>query len=141
MKLERIPVRIVEKIKSLSPRIYVWWIEVAFVFGILASVAVIRIIATGHGWVEWIGVFAVTFTFSHASVANRMEEKEGKRVEKTGKPEVECYKSLQRYFYLKEICWLVYFVLVGAYSALIGTGIFLTYGWWRKTWRKYHPLV
>lgn len=135
---ELIIVKIVESIKRFT-HAKTWHIESAFVFLCLASVAVLRLVLTGQGWVEWIGVFAVWATFGHASVADRLEEKEKKRILTTGKPEVECYRMLSRYFYLKEICWFLYFVLIGAYSALVGVLIFLLYGWWRKTWRKYHP--
>lgn len=132
-------VRIVETLKRRFG-LKTWHVESAFVFLCLATVAAGRIAITGHGWVEWIGVLAVWGTFQHASVANRLEEKEARRAAQTGTPEVECYEKLARYFYLKEIAWFVYFVLIGAYSALVGVFVFLAYGHWRKAWRKYHPV-
>ncbi len=99
ISLERLPVRLVEAIKKTTGA-KTWHVESTFVFLILAAVAIGRIIVTGHGWVEWVGVVAVWATFAHASVANRLEEKEGKRVAATGQAEVECYRQLSRYFYL-----------------------------------------
>ena len=132
-------VHVVETLKRIF-HARTWQVESLFVFACLASVAIIRIVVTGHGWVEWIGVLAVWGTFAHASIANRLEEKEAKRILQTGKSEVECYRKMSRYFMLKESAWFMYFVLIGAYSALVGVVIFLAYGRWRTLWRTYHPL-
>lgn len=136
----RVPVRVVETIKRTFG-LKTWQVESAFVFCCLAAVAAGRILLTGHGWVEWIGVLAVFGTFSHASVANRLEEREERRARETGTVEVECYRKLAWYFLMKEIAWFAYFLLVGAYSALVGVIIFLLYGRWRKAWRKDHPVA
>lgn len=138
-KFNHIPVRFMEFFKKITGA-KTWQIESLFVLLILAAVPIVRLVFTGQGWVEWLGVFAVWATFGHASVANRLQEKEEKRSITTGQTEVECYAILNRYFYIKEICWFIYFILIGAYSALVGVIIFLLYGWWRKTWRLYHPL-
>lgn len=139
MSLSHGLVRIVEILKRRF-RLKTYQVEYAFVFLCLSAVAAGRIILTGHGWVEWIGVAAVCGTFAHASVANRLEEREAKRAAQTGTPDVECYRKLARYFFLKETAWFVYFTLVGAYSALVGVVLFLLYGRWRKAWRRYHPV-
>ena len=114
-----------------------WYAEYAVVLTILVIVAV----ASGNRPVEWIGVLAVFFTFAHASVANRMEEREAFRAKMTGKADVHCYHLLTRWYLLKEMCWFLYFFLVHAYSALIGGVLFLIYPYWRKYWRRIHPFV
>lgn len=88
--------------------------------------------------VEWIGVLAVFFNFGYVSVADRLEQAEKSRVERGEPAMVECYPKLQRYLYAKEILWTVYFVMLQAWSALAGVGLFLVYPYWRQVWRKYH---
>lgn len=138
LSIETTLVRGMEFLKRVF-RCHTWQVEQAIVFLVLALVAIGRLIITGHGWVEWLGVFAVSFSAQHASVAKDMEFRERQRVEKGGQAEVHCFRWLQRYFYLKESFWLVYFLLVGAYSALAGVGIFLALGWWWKVWQKHRP--
>ena len=128
-------VRPVELLKKLTG-VPTWKIEASFIFAVLSGVA----LATHRPWVEWLGVAAVTLTFHHASVANRLEEMEGERVRKGGEATVDCYRWLQRYFYGKEAVWFVYFLLIHAYSALVGVIIFFFYGRWRSLWRLYHPI-
>jgi len=134
-KLEYLPVLIVEKAKRLF-HLKTWQIESFFVFVALATVAIV----SNRGWIEWVGVFAVLFTWNHASVANRMEEMQAKQVREKNVAEVYCYKWTTRYFYMKEVLWFAYFTLIGAWSALVGVIVFLVYGWWRRTWRRYHPI-
>lgn len=98
-------------------------------------------ILTGHSWNELIGATAVLFTFGHASVGFRLEEAQALLAQNQGKATVECYKKMHTYFLLKECCWLVYFITLGAYSALVGVGIFLLYARWRSAWRTYHAKV
>jgi hypothetical protein len=38
------------------------------------------------------------------------------------------------------IFWFVYFILLGAWSALAGVIVFLLYTPWRNYYRKYHPI-
>ncbi len=114
-----------------------WHAEHAVVIAVLITVAVI----SGNRPVEWIGVFAVYFTFGHAAVSDRLQEREALRVKMTGKADVHCYRWSTRYFLLKEACWFLYFLFVHAYSALAGVVIFLLYPYWRKYWRRIHPLV
>jgi len=111
-------------------------VESLVVFVLLAIVTIFA----GNTLVEWIGTFAVLFTFKHVSVANRLEEREALRVKHTGKPEIECYKRLTQYLVTKEILWFAYFILLGAYSALVGVFVFLLYPVWRKWYRKKYPL-
>ena len=58
----------------------------------------------------------------------------------TPRSTVDCYRWLQRYFYDKELLWFAYFLLIHAYSALVGVTVFFFYGKWRSLWRKYHPV-
>lgn len=108
-------------------------IEMAFVAIILAT----TVILSGGGYIEWIGALAVLLTFGHASVAERLAEVQAAK----SKDEVEvwCFYKLKRYYYAKEILWLAYFILLNAWSALVGVFIFLLYGPWRKLWRKHNP--
>ena len=77
---------------------------------------------TGRGWLEAIGSAAVILTFCHTQVAFRLEENQAR----SNNPHlVDCYKWQSRYFCAKELCWLSYFVVLGAWSALVGVFIFL----------------
>ncbi len=134
MLLEEIPVRILEYIKINTPLKRTWYTEAIFVLVVLVTTALI----SKKGAVEWIGVCAVFFTFQHASIAERLGEAEKKRLKDGENIYVDCYHKLPKYFYAKEACWLLYFVLVGAWSAVVGVFIFLLYPVWRKVWRKHH---
>lgn len=135
-----------------------WIIEagvVALVLGIAAGVA-------GGKPVEWVGALAVLLNFMYAQVSSRLSEAEDVRERLRREAQalsqryehaanrppleevqaadqrylihVECYRWLQRYFIGKELCWLVYFVWLGAWSALVGVFIFMLY----PLWRRYH---
>ena len=111
-------------------------IEGFFVLLILCLTALIF----GKVWEEWIAVFAVYGTFKHASISNRLEEREEQRKLSGEKVYVECYYMASRWFYIKETLWLSYFLLVESYSALAGVLIFLIYNPWRRFYRRYKPL-
>lgn len=87
----------------------------------------------GFSKAEVICSFAVFFTFMHAQVADRMQEKQSKAL----KPDVECYKWSNRYFILKETLWISFFLIIGNYAALAGAIIFSLYPFWRMFYRKY----
>jgi hypothetical protein len=70
-------IRFIEMIKKTF-RIQTYVIEYVFVASILITVAIIA----RKGWVEWIGVFAVFLTFGHASIAERLCEREELRQNK-----------------------------------------------------------
>ena len=116
---------------------HTWHTEALFVLTILSISAFI----SHKGWVEWIGVVAVFFTFMHASVAERLAETEKIRNKILNPPDylivVHCYHKLEKYFYAKEVCWCAYFFILGAWSALVGVFIFLLYPIWRKSYRKH----
>lgn len=122
---------------NLNPKKQKTWVyEFLVVLVVLVTVALI----TKKGMIEWLGVFAVLVTFGHTQIADRLHEREAFRY-KIDKPvEVECYWKLNWYFYIKETLWFIYFIFLGAYSALVGVLIFLIYPLWRNWWRKKHPL-
>jgi hypothetical protein len=93
-------------------------------------------LATGRKPVELLGSAAVFAGFCHASIAERMREREALRE----KPAVECYRLSTVFFVLKEIGWFGYFAITGAWSALVGCALFAAYPLWRKLWRAWHPL-
>ena len=110
-----------------------WHVETLVVGTVLVAVALL----SGGGPVELIGAGAVLLSFCHASVADRLAEREAARE----RPSVECHRMAVRYFVGKECLWLVYFVLHHSWTALAGVGLFLAYAPWRRWWRSTHPLV
>jgi hypothetical protein len=110
-----------------------WKIEVSVVAAILLAVNVI----THHLFsIEPIAAIAVLLTFCHAQVADRLAEQEALRVV----PQVDCYRRMGYYFVGKEVCWLLYFSMSHAYSALVGVFVFLLYPVWRRLYRKHYPV-
>lgn len=110
-----------------------WHFENAVVAAVLLAVWV----ATGHTPVELVGSAAVLFGFCCASITDRLTEKEAARA----RPSVSCYRLFWNFFIAKEACWACYFAWKGAWSALVGVGIFMVYPFWRKFWRKIHPMA
>lgn len=90
------------------------------------------------GPAEWIGSLAVFLTFMHIQIADRLAEAEEKRG--ATNLSVECHWKLKWYLISKEACWLAYFVSLGAWSALVGVGVFLLYPAWRHWYRRHYPL-
>lgn len=111
-----------------------WMGETLIVTAILSIICYLN----GNQWIEWIGTAAVIFTFKHASIADRLAERQG--VKKEEHQEVKCYKKLHVFYYIKEVLWLTYFLIHKAYAPIVGVAIFLLYPIWRKIWRKYHPM-
>jgi hypothetical protein len=128
-------IKLIEWIKKRF-KIQTFIIEYLFIGAILTAVAII----SEKGWVEWIGVVAVFLTFGHASIAERLREREALRHLARTPLEVACYWKLPYYFYAKEILWLAYFIFIGAWSAIAGVIVFLIYGPWRSYYRKWHPV-
>jgi len=119
-----------------------WHLELAAVAAILAAVA----IATG-GPIELVGAAAVTLSFAHAQVADRLAEAERERRSSvrfadgdTDAHAVTCHRWAVRYLVSKETLWLVYFVAHRSWSALAGVALFLAYTPWRRWWRARRPL-
>lgn len=105
------------------------WLYEAFVVGLLLFVI---LCFKGFQKEEIICSLAVFFTFLHAQVADRMQEKQSKMA----KPDVECFKWSNRYFVIKETLWIAFFMLIGSYAALTGAVIFSLYPLWRLFYRK-----
>jgi hypothetical protein len=109
-------------------KLHTWHVELLVVGTILSAVNVIL----KRGTLEWVGALAVLVSFAHGQVSDRLAEKEGQK----SSPEVDCYRMSRRYFVAKEVLWVLYFVMSGAWSPLIGCGLFLVYPIWRSWWRK-----
>lgn len=109
-----------------------WHAEIAVV-AVLAAVAIL----TGGGGLELVGAAAVTLSFAHAQVADRLAEREAARE----RPSVECHRWAGRYLLGKEALWCGYFVAHRSWSALAGVALFLAYSPWRRWWRRRHPAV
>lgn len=109
-----------------------WQIEAIVVSVVLLVVWFL----TGHKPIELLGSLAVLFTFKHAQIADRMQERQAIKE----KPDVHCYRWSNRYFVSKEVLWIAFFALTGAYAAIAGAILFCVYPVWRKLYRKRHPL-
>ncbi len=112
---------------------HTWQVESIIVAFVLLTTAYI----SNKGWIEYLGVCAVFFSWMHASVANSLEEAQRRKYPDATQAEVSCYPKLIKYFYIKELFWCAYFFLLGAWSALAGVFIFLTYQYWRKVWFRF----
>ncbi len=110
------------------------WIYEAIV---VAIVLLIVWFSTGHRFVEFIGCMAVFLTFMHAQIADRMQEKQAKQIV----PDVKCHWKMNYYFVGKELLWITFFIMNGAWSAITGAVLFCLYPLWRKIYRKYKPLA
>jgi hypothetical protein len=109
-----------------------WVLENATVGVVLLGVW----IATDCELIELGGAAAVFCGFCHASIAERMREREAVRAA----PSVECHRMLSRFFVVKEVLWLGYFAARGAWSAIVGCVLFALYPLWRKVWRRWWPI-
>lgn len=70
--------------------------------------------------INWITTVAIIFTFQHAQIGDRLAE----RQKILDKPSVECYWKLRWYFGIKEVLWIVAFVLMHNYAAVVGSFVF-----------------
>jgi len=109
-----------------------WYGEHAFVVTVQLAIVALA----GGGWLQWLTAAAVYAGFSHASVAERLREREAARPQ----PTVACHRWLHGYWVAKEVLWAAVFVATGAWPALSGCGIFLAYPVWRAYWRRHHPI-
>jgi hypothetical protein len=101
---------------------------------VVGTLTLLAIIYFGHSKMEYIGWLAVLATFGHASIADRMAEKQAA----LATPTVECYRWSLGYYITKEACWFVYFIAFHSYAALCGCVVFLLYPIWRKFYRRHH---
>jgi len=109
-----------------------WHIEAT----VMAMALAVTVIASGGAAAEWIGAVAVWLSSRHMSVADRLQEQEAAR-EQAG---VDCHQWLNRYWLAKEAVWVQYFVLLEAWSALVGAVLFIAYPYWRRLYRRWRPL-
>lgn len=109
-----------------------WHIEHLVVLGALTATAII----SGSKAVDWLAAGAVLCSFGHASVSDRLVEREATRII----PEVECAKKAAYYWVAKELLWVATFISTRTWPALVGCGLFLAYPFWRKFYRKRYPL-
>lgn len=123
----------VEYIEDLFPGMHIFHIEDIFV----ASVLIITALIFRENYAEWIGITAVFLTFKHNVISFRLEAAEENR-EEQGKSFVKSYKQQSYYFYAKELVWFAYFLLLGAWSGLVGVCIFLLYPSWHTIRERYH---
>ena len=86
---------------------------------------------------EIVAATAVFFTFKHACVADRMQERQAIKPV----PDVECYRKSNRYFMIKEALWIAFFIMIKSWAALTGAFVFFLYPLWRKWYRRRHPLI
>lgn len=109
-----------------------WHVEIAAAALVLHGVA----LAQG-GWLAQLAALAVTLTFAHAQVASRLAERDAART----RPAVECHAWQWRYLAAKELAWVAYFALTGAWPCLAGCALLLLYAPWRKLWRSQYPIA
>lgn len=126
-------VAFVEQIEKLSPKLHVFHIEDVFV----AAILIINVLILNGNYIEWIGALAVFIGFKHTVVAFRLEDVVEKR-ETHGDTAFNSHGYQTQYFYGKEILWFIYFILLGAWSGLVGVVIYLLYPLWHGVRVKYH---
>jgi hypothetical protein len=103
---------------------------------VVAMILVVTNLLTRRGGFEWVGSLAVLLSFGHASIGDRLAE----RQLLMERPDVECYSKLIWYFVGKELCWIAYFLHTRSYPALVGCGVFLLHPPWRRWYRKRFPV-
>ena len=109
------------------------WHKEAIVVG---AVLIVQLFFTRFALPEITASLAVFFTFLHAQVGDRMQERQATMEI----PDVHCYWKLNWYFWIKEFLWISFFLMNGAYAALSGAIMFFIYPFWRKYWRKIKPI-
>lgn len=104
--------------------------------GVAVAILLLVWALAGTSLLELGGVVAVVLTFAHMQVSDRLAEAQKAAPDHAA---VECWRKLDRYLVLKEVCWLVYFVLHGSWSAVAGVPLFLLYPVWRRWYRARWP--
>lgn len=143
-----------------------WKLEAVLAGAALGTTAALTV-GPENFYATWITAGAVFLTFMHMQVADRLAEAEDRRVSlerevrslsqryehAADKPpladvqtaedklrvHVECYWKLKWFLVAKEILWLATFILLKAWPALVGVGLFLLYPVWRHYYRKRRP--
>ena len=109
-------------------KIKTWHLELLVVSTVLIAVTFFF----ANNLINWITTAAIIFTFQHAQIGDRLQE----RQKILDKPTVECYWKLNYFFGIKEVLWIVAFVLMGNYAAIVGSFMFCVYPLWRKYYRS-----
>lgn len=109
-----------------------WHIELFVVWVILSTTTFIF----NNNVVGWITFLAVLYTFQCQQISDRLQEREGVK----DKPQVECYRKFNVFFVRKEILWIIVFIMLGSYPAIVGSVIMGLYPYWRKYYRKIKPI-
>jgi hypothetical protein len=143
----------------MANRLKTWHLEAAFDAVLLGGVV---LTTEPFSAVSWLGALAVWLSARHASVADRLREAEEERQaqfiafrafqrkeheldgvrlppERPGTDAIHCVAWLDRYWVVKEICWISYFIALGAWPALVGALRFLVWPWWRRLYRRWRP--
>jgi hypothetical protein len=110
-----------------------WYFETAFAVAVIVSTT----LATATRAIDWIACAAVIATFRHGQITDRMVEAQGA----LPTPTVHCYRVAGRYWVMKEVLWIAFFVLQGSYAAVVGAALFALYPAWRRAWRAFHPMT
>lgn len=106
-----------------------WVYEIIVIGLVLCTIDIVF----ANNLINWITTLAILFTFNHAQIGDRLQE----RQHKMDQPTVECYYKLNKLFTIKEILWIISFLLMHNYSAIVGSCLFALYPYWRKYYRKY----
>ncbi len=110
-----------------------WHIESAVVAAFLCLIVVLSTILTGTDWrEEAIGCLALFFAHGRNSIMFRLTEAQAK-VAGHDPHKVVCWRWAGAYFLAAELCWSAYFIRHGAWAALSGVVLFVSYAQWR-TW-------
>lgn len=109
-----------------------WHVETLVVGALLATSA----LAAGARALDWLSAGAVLLSFGHASIADRLAEREASRVVRS----VHCVRYLQAYWVAKEALWVAVFAVGHVWPALVGCGVFLAHPVWRRWYRARKPL-
>jgi hypothetical protein len=104
---------------------------------VVAAVLLVVWIWTGVRAVELLGSVAVFCGFYHASISERLREREAARAT----PAVECHQKAVLFFVAKELGWAAYFIVNHSWSALVGCALFAAYPLWRRYYRGIKPLA
>jgi hypothetical protein len=110
-----------------------WHWETLAVMALCAAV----VLLSGNDPIEWVGFAALTLAHGRNSIMFRLAEAQ-QRVSPLDPHHVSCWKWNSVYFFGAECCWAVYFGWHYAWSGLVGVGIFLGYGQWRR-WYASRP--
>lgn len=139
MNIGKATVHWVQRIKK-----QIWCRTFHIEYAVAALALIITALISKKWWIERVGVLAVFLNFCYIGIADRLQERESLRQKNNpvmNKHEsVECYYKLPRFYYSKELCRTIYFIYLGAWSALVWVAIFLLYWPRRKLYRKYHPI-